>query len=88
MLTLYQTIAEKDRERKIRDGVSVYTYEMMMPVAQEAGLWDQFLADGFDNLAGLSEQAWPTLTGGAAMEILPPLFLLGEGFPLISAVTV
>ena len=80
-LTLYKTLAGKDREQKIRDGVMVYTREMMMPIAQKAGIWDRFVADGFDELSDLASAAWPTLTGGAAAEVLPPVFLLGEGFP-------
>jgi hypothetical protein len=82
-LDAYSTIAGKSREEKIRDGVKVYTYEMMMPMAQAAGLWDDMLANGFDELSPLAEEAWPTLTSGAAETILPPVFLLGEGFPLL-----
>ena len=84
-LELYQAIADKSWEQKIRDGITVYTYEMMMPPAQEAGVWDDMLAAGFNDLSPLLEQAWPSLTTGAAEAVLPPVFLLGEGFPLLSA---
>jgi hypothetical protein len=82
ILALYRTMADKDREQKILDGVLVYTREMMMPIAQRVGMWDDFVARGFDEIQGLTRRAWPILTGGAAAKVLPPVFLLGEGFPL------
>jgi hypothetical protein len=83
-LELYRTIARKDRDQKIRDGVMVYTREMLMPHCQRLGLWDRFLAQGFDDMSELALAAYPTLAGGRAAEILAPVFLLGEGFPSIS----
>ncbi|WP_051471365.1 hypothetical protein [Patulibacter minatonensis] len=86
MLSLYQTIADKDRDQKIKDGVQVYAYEMIMPIAQRAGVWDD-VKPQVDELSELTLQAWPTLCGGGAAEVLPPVFLLGEGFPLLSKVS-
>jgi hypothetical protein len=84
-LDLYKTIAAKDRDEKIRDGVKVYTREMLMPHAQAAGIWDE-LEVGFDELHELTQAAYPTLAGGKAAEVLAPVFLLGEGFPPVTEV--
>lgn len=68
-------------EQKIRNGVRVYTREMIMPHAHAAGLWDEFVAEAFDDLTDLTMSAWPTLEGEGAAEVLAPVFLLGQGFP-------
>lgn len=81
MQELYGTIAGLSREEKIRNGVRVYTREMIMPHAHAAGLWDEFVAEGFDELTDLTTAAWPTLEGDEAAAVLAPVFLLGEGFP-------
>jgi hypothetical protein len=86
-LELYKTIAGKDRDEKIRDGVMVYSCEMVMPQARAAGLWDEFVADGFHDLHELTRSAYPTLSEeGKAAEVLAPVFLLGEGFPSVAGV--
>lgn len=82
-LPLYKDIAAKSREQKISDGVLVYNTTMIMPYARVAGLWDQWLADGFNDFHELTEAAYPTLSGGSAAEVLAPVFLLGAGFPPI-----
>lgn len=81
MQQLYGRISELSREEKIRNGVRVYTREMIMPHAHAAGLWDEFVDEGFDELTDLTEAAWPTLEGDEAAAVLAPVFLLGEGFP-------
>jgi hypothetical protein len=83
-LALYADIATKDRDQKIRDGVQVYTYEMMMPHAMAAGVWDS-IRPRLDELGELAAAAWPTLAGGKAAEVLAPVFLLGEGYPPLAA---
>jgi hypothetical protein len=85
-LELYKTIAAKDRDEKIRDGVRVYTTEMLMPHAQAAGIWDR-VEPAVDEMAELTLAAYPTLAGGKAAEVLARVFLLGEGFPSIAEVT-
>jgi PEP-utilising enzyme, mobile domain len=82
MLELYETIGAKSREERIRDGVKVYTRDMIMPYARRAGLWDQFVQEmEFDRLSPLAEAAWPLLTdeGGAAQQVLGGVFLMGQG---------
>src|SRR5439155_9057491 len=68
MLELYASISAKSRDERIMDGVKVYTRDMMFPYARPAGLWDKFLADGFDELSPQAQAAYPLLTGGAAQE--------------------
>ncbi|HEV7536770.1 MAG TPA: hypothetical protein VGP90_14110, partial [Acidimicrobiia bacterium] len=80
-LLMYRRLATKDRDEMIRDGVMVYSRGFMQPYAEQVGLWDQLVADGFDDLHADTMAAWPTLTGGRAAEILMPVFLLGKGFP-------
>lgn len=80
-LELYAQIAGLERDAKIRNGVRVYTREMMMPHARAAGLWDAFVADGFDDWHHLTEASYPTLSGDEAAAILAPVFLMGQGFP-------
>jgi hypothetical protein len=80
-IDLYKDIAAKDRDQKIRDGVLVYTSTMMMPYARAAGVWDDWVKNGFYDLSPLALEAYPTLCGGKAAEVLGPVFLLGQGFP-------
>lgn len=79
MLELYASIGELSREDRIRNGVKVYTRDMMAPYARAAGVWDAFLADGFDDLSPLAQRAWPALVGGEAQEVLGGVFLMGMG---------
>jgi hypothetical protein len=79
MLELYAKISGLSRDERILNGVKVYCRDMMMPYARHAGLWDQFVAEGFDDLADLTERAYPTLTGGSAQEVLGAVFIMGEG---------
>jgi hypothetical protein len=62
-LQMYRTPARKSRDEKIRDGVMVYTREFLMPHAKRVGLWEKFLAEGFDALQPNTEPAWPVLAG-------------------------
>lgn len=80
-LKMYRTLAAKSTEEKIRDGVMVYCREFLMPHAKRVGLWDKFVADGFDSMHPNAEAAWPTLASEKALEILTPVLLFGKGFP-------
>lgn len=83
-LDMYKTLAKKSTEEKIRDGVMVYTREFLLPHASRVGLWDKFVAEGFDTMHPNAEAAWPTLTSSRAAEILTPVLLFGNGFPHVS----
>jgi len=83
-MDMYKTLAKKSTDEKIRDGVMVYTREFLLPHASKAGLWEKFLAEGFDDLQPKTEAAWPTLTSPRAGEILTPVLLFGNGFPHVS----
>jgi hypothetical protein len=85
-LALYGTIAERSYEEKIRDGVLVYTDTMIMPHAKRAGCGEE-VEQMIAAQAALTEQAWPTLSGPQAAEVLGPVFLLGKGFPSVSGAT-
>jgi len=80
-IELYRRIAGLSRRDRIMAGVHVYLREMMMPFARQAGVWDHFVKDlQFDEIAPLTAQAYYPLVNGSAMQILPPLFMLGDGF--------
>jgi hypothetical protein len=80
-IDLYERFAAMSRRDRIMAGVHVYLREMMMPFARQAGVWDRFVDDlQFDEISPLTAQAYYPLVGGTAMQILPPLFMLGEGF--------
>lgn len=83
-LDMYKVLAKKSKEDKIRDGIMVYTREFLMPHAMRAGVWDKFLAEGFDTMQPNAEAAWPVLTSPRAAEILTPVLLFGKGFPHVS----
>jgi hypothetical protein len=85
VLKMYRILSKLDREEKIRNGVRMYSHEFMRPLAHRAGVWDDVLAAGFDDLSEATQQAWPTLSGPRAGEILAPVFLLGKGFPPLRA---
>lgn len=84
-MDMYRTLTKKSTEEKIRDGVMVYTREFLLPHASRVGLWDKFVAEGFDTMHPNAEAAWPTLTSPRAAEILTPVLLFGNGFPHVSA---
>ena len=79
MIELYAQIGSLSRDERIRNGVKVYCRDMMMPYARHAGLWDQFIAAGFDTFGPITEQAYPALTGGGAQEVLGAVFVMGNG---------
>lgn len=83
-IAMYRMLAKKSREEKIRDGVSVYTREFIMPHARRVGIWDKFVAEGFDDFSPQAEKLYPVLTGGKAAEVLTPVLLFGKGFPSVS----
>ncbi|GGL15943.1 hypothetical protein [Nocardia jinanensis] len=84
-MEMYRTLSKKSTEEKIRDGVLVYTREFLLPHASRVGLWDRFVAEGFDTLHPNAEAAWPTLTSSRAAEILTPVLLFGKGFPHVTS---
>lgn len=85
LMKLYAHIAGNDTDANLRAGIRMYSREMIMPHARVTGLWDAFLEEGFDDIAPLTEQAWPTLSGPAAAEVLAPVLLLGKAFPSVKA---
>jgi hypothetical protein len=84
-MDMYRTLSKKSTEEKIRDGVMVYTREFLLPHASRVGLWDKFVAEGFDIMHPNAEAAWPVLTSPRAAEILTPVLLFGNGFPHVSS---
>lgn len=83
LMKLYAHIAGNDTDANLRAGIRMYSREMIMPHARVAGLWDDFVAGGFDDIHPLTEQAWPTLSGPAAGEVLAPVLMLGKAFPSV-----
>lgn len=83
-MAMYRTLSKKSTEEKIRDGVMVYTREFLLSHASRVGLWDKFVAEGFDTMHPNAEAAWPVLTSPRAAEILTPVLLFGKGFPHVS----
>jgi hypothetical protein len=83
-MDMYRTLTKKSHEEKIRDGVMVYTREFLLSHASRVGLWDKFVAEGFDELHPNAEAAWPVLTSPRAAEILTPVLLFGKGFPHVA----
>jgi hypothetical protein len=82
-MDMYKTLAKKSRDEKIRDGIMVYTREFLQSHALKVGLWDKFVAEGFDTMTADAERAWPVLTSGKAAEVLTPVLLFGKGFPTV-----
>jgi hypothetical protein len=78
-MALYKTLAKKDRDQKIRDGINVYTTDHIMPMAKRAGLWDRFKPD-IDELQELTLAGWPKLADGQAVTVLAPLFVKGDAY--------
>jgi hypothetical protein len=84
-MDMYKTLAKKSRDEKIRDGIMVYTREFLQSHAMKVGLWDRFVAEGFDTMTADAEKAWPVLTSGKAAEVLTPVLLFGKGFPTVTS---
>jgi hypothetical protein len=78
-LQLYQALAEKDRDQKIRDGINVYAVDHIRPMAVRAGIWDR-LKPRIDTLQELTLAGWPKLADGQAAAVLAPLFVKGLAF--------
>ena len=84
---LYQMLAEKDRDQKIRDGINVYATDHIRPIARDAGVWEQ-LKPRIDELQELTLAGWPNLADGQAATVLAPLFVKGLAYrPLEEAPT-
>ncbi|HEY1969405.1 MAG TPA: PEP-utilizing enzyme, partial [Pseudonocardia sp.] len=79
MLALYTSIGELSWDERIRNGVKVYTREMLLPYLRAAGVWDTLAGPGYDRFTELTEQAYPILTSGSAQQALGGVFLLGHG---------
>jgi hypothetical protein len=76
---LYQVLADKDRDQKIRDGINVYATDHIRPIAKAAGVWEQ-LKSRIDELQQLTLAGWPKLTDGQAAAVLAPLFVKGLAY--------
>jgi hypothetical protein len=76
---LYQMLADKERDQKIRDGINVYATDHIKPLATAAGLWEQF-KPRIDELQELTLAGWPKLADGQAASVLGPLFVKGLAY--------
>jgi hypothetical protein len=76
---LYAQLAGKDRDQKIRDGISVYAVDHIRPHARAAGLWDEF-EPRINQLTDLTLQAWPHLAIQGAADVLSPFFVKGLAY--------
>jgi hypothetical protein len=85
VLQMYRDLSKVEYEQRIVNGLTVYSHEFIRPIARFAGVWDEVRALGFDELAPLTQKAWPVLTSDKAGEILAPVFILGGGFPRFTA---
>ncbi len=79
MLALYSSISALSWDDRIRNGVKVYCRDFILPYARIAGVWDSWTADGFDDFAPETEQAYPLLVSGQAAPVLGAVFLMGQG---------
>jgi len=78
-LELYKTLATKERDQKIRDGINVYATDHIMPMAKRAGIWERLKPD-IDELQELTLAGWPKLADGQAATVLAPLFVKGGAY--------
>ncbi len=79
MLELYGQIAALPWDDRLRNGIKVYCRTMMLPWMRSAGIWGDTVPAEFDILAPETEQAYPALCGGEAMQVLGGVFLMGVG---------
>jgi hypothetical protein len=79
MSRLYGQIAALPWDERLRNGIKVYCRTMMLPWLRAAELCDDTVPAGFDVLAPETEQAYPVLAGGEAMQLLGGVFLMGVG---------
>jgi hypothetical protein len=79
MLVLYSSISELSWDDRIRNGVKVYCRDFVLPYARAAGVWDEWIASGYDDFAPETEQAYPLLVSGQAAPVLGAVFLMGQG---------
>jgi hypothetical protein len=79
MLELYGQIAALPWDDRLRNGIKVYCRTMMLPWMRSAGIWGDTAPAEFDVLAPETEQAYPALAGGEAMQLLGGVFLMGVG---------
>jgi hypothetical protein len=85
-LELYKTLAVKDRDQKIRDGINVYATDHIRPMAKAAGIWDR-LKPEIDELQPLTLAGWDRLADGQAAAILGPLFVKGDAYTPLKELT-
>jgi len=78
-LALYRTLASKDRDQKIRDGIYVYAADHIRPHAKAAGLWDT-MQPRIAELTDLALAGWGPLADGDAASVLGPLFVKGLAY--------
>jgi hypothetical protein len=83
---LYQALADKDRDQKIRDGINVYATDHIRPIARAAGVWEQF-KPRIDELQELALAGWPRLADGQAATVLAPLFVKGLAYQPLQEAT-
>jgi hypothetical protein len=84
-IDLYRMLAAKDRDQKIRDGITVYATDHIRPHARAAGIWDK-LKPRIDELTELTLAGWPLLADGQAADVLGPLFVKGGAYRPIQKV--
>jgi len=79
MLALYNSISALSWDDRIRNGTKVYCRDFLLPFARAAGVWDEWMASGYDDFAPETEQAYPLLVSGQAAPVLGAVFLMGQG---------
>ncbi|MGQ0623850.1 MAG: PEP-utilizing enzyme [Sporichthyaceae bacterium] len=79
MLELYGQIAALPMDTRLRNGIKVYCRTMMLPWMRSAGIWGDTVPPEFDRYAPETEQLYPALAGGEAMQVLGGVFLMGVG---------
>ena len=81
---LYRHIASMDHKEKVLAGSLVYTAGFALPMAREAGVMDELIANhGFLDIHPVAADAYETIVSGVATTMIPRLFLTGAwGVPL------
>jgi hypothetical protein len=80
---LYARVATMSKRDKIMAGGQVYYADFLAPFARAAGVWDRLKdeLDFFEIDPLASEAYYDLVKGGAAMELVPRLFITGQGYP-------
>ena len=73
-----------DHKEKVLAGSLVYTAGFALPMAREAGVMDELIANhGFLDIHPVAADAYETIVSGVATTMIPRLFLTGAwGVPL------